>query len=99
VAALDEGRKTVKDSIIIGPAFVRLKGGRWSLPESLTVAKWREAKQVALCGRGANRQLAFATALLEQAEDYGAPEDACLMPWLAEHVNLPKAQAAERGSP
>jgi len=78
------------ESCITAPAFVRLWGGRWTLPEGLTVAKWREAKWVARrCDNGHSRcQFKFATALLEQAEDHGVPEDVRLLPWLVEHGHL-----------
>jgi hypothetical protein len=83
--------KTKQKDRFTVPGFIELEGNRWCLPEQLTVAQWREAQQNALWydDKQTLRLFRWATVLLAQAEEHGAPEDVCLLPWLDEHVTPP----------
>ena len=69
---------------IPGPSFIQDAQDRWSLPDWLTVAQWREAQQATIQGDDKHtlRQFRMATLMLEVADRHGVPEDAILMPTL-----------------
>ena len=58
------------------PPFIELDDGRWGLAEHITVAMWRQVKKDG-CDEHTLAQARVAKALLEAAEHWGWPEDAC----------------------